>query len=114
MVRQQDTTALRADLTGLGLRMQASVLRRLAQEAAGLERLEQLRRSVDPNRPLSLGFARVHRSDGALVTAAAGLSTGEGLRLVFADGDRDVTVNGTGPSRKPVAPKGAPQGTLFD
>jgi hypothetical protein len=33
---------------------------------------------------------------------------------VFADGDRDVTVNGTGPSRKPVAPKAAPQGTLFD
>ena len=119
MARQQATTAQRADLPGLGLRMQQAVHRRLTREAAGLERLEQLRRSVDPNRPLSLGFARVHRIDGTLVTAASALSAGDGLRLVFADGDRDVTVNGAAPSRKPPpaaapAPSSAPQGSLFD
>ena len=119
MARQQATTAQRADLPGLGLRMQQAVLRRLSREAAGLDRLEQLRRSVDPNRPLSLGFARVHRIDGTLVTAASALSAGDGLRLVFADGDRDVTVNGAAPSRKPPpaaapAPSSAPQGSLFD
>jgi exodeoxyribonuclease VII large subunit len=119
MARQQAITAQRADLPGLGLRMQQAVHRRLSQEAAGLDRLEQLRRSVDPDRPLSLGFARVHRSDGALVTGASALSAGDGLRLVFADGDREVTVNGGGPSRKPPpaaspAPGTGPQGTLFD
>ena len=118
--RQQVILAQRADLPGLGLRMQTAARRRLAQEAAGLERLEQLRRSVDPNRPLALGFARVHRAEGGLVTAAASLTAGEGLQLVFADGTRDVTVTGAGgAARRPAASSGPtaggpPQGTLFD
>ena len=121
--RQQAITAQRADLPGLGLRMQLAARRRLAQETERLARLEQLRRSVDPDRPLGLGFARVHRPDGGLVTAAAGLAGGDGLRLVFADGSREVTVNGSPPppptSRKPAAPEAGnpsptPQGRLFD
>ena len=117
--RRQAGAEQRAALPALGLRLRAAVDRRLAAEVLGLERLEQLRRSMDPDRPLGLGFARVHRPDGALVTAAAGLATGDGLRLVFADGARDVTVDGPEGSapaaaRKPPPRSSAPQGSLFD
>ena len=104
----------------LGLRMTAAVERGRLAAAERLARLDQLRRSLDPDRPLSRGFARVHRGDGALVRAAASLSPGDALRLVFADGDADARVEGEAappapkptPVRKPAAaPPG--QGNLF-
>jgi exodeoxyribonuclease VII large subunit len=120
--RRRRLAEQRADLPGLGARMQGAIQRRLAQDAAGLERLEQLRRSFDPDRPLALGFARVHRRDGALVREAGGLAAGEGVRLVFADGTRDATIDGGPPPpaarRRREGETGAaddkPQGSLFD
>ena len=110
-------------LAELGLRMTAAVGRGHQAAAERLARLDQLRRSLDPDRPLSRGFARVHRADGALVHAAASLAPGEALRLVFADGDAAARVEGeaapptpqtpkSAPARKPAAPPPG-QGNLF-
>ncbi len=108
----------RAALPLLQTRMDAAVLRRLTGAVERVAGLEQLRRSLDPDRPLTRGFARVHRSDGgALVHAAAALSPGESVRLVFADGDRGARVDGEGAAaRRPrriaiTAPTA--QGDLF-
>ena len=102
----------------LGERLTAAADRRLIQLADRLERTDQLRRSFDPDGPLRRGFARVHHEGGALARSAAGLKSGEGVRLVFADGERGAVVDGSSapaipkPKLKAVSP--APgQGTLF-
>ena len=51
-----------------------------ADEAA----LDKLRRSLDPDRPLSRGFARVQHADGRLAASAGGLRSGEAVVLTFA------------------------------
>ncbi len=83
--RLPETTARRARLPELGARAQAAVLRRLTRAAERLGHLEQLRASLDPDRPLARGFARVHRGDGRLARSGAELAPGEALSLVFAD-----------------------------
>ena len=119
-VRRRELLAReRAGLPALALRMRSAVLRSLDQRSEGLERLEQLRRSVDPNRPLALGFARVHAADGALVRSAGQLSAGEAVRLVFGDGDRQAVISDgdpspSKPSIKPARKTAGPdQGSLF-
>ncbi len=129
------------DLTRIASRLTASLLdrpralgaRRLEEVAARLrpaterlrlraaERLvalDKLRLTLDPNRPLRRGFARVHHADGHLAVAAANLASGEAIRLVFEDGERGAVVDGQSPpleapkrlrTGKPVAG----QGTLF-
>ncbi len=119
-----------ARLPALQARMAAAIERQLAGASDRLARLEQLRRSLDPDRPLERGFARVHAASGALVHAAAELSPGERVRLVFARDAADAVVQGEAgaahapalaaasrPSPKPRAarPAGARalQGDLF-
>lgn len=121
--RRLRLAAERGDLPARLARMTHALTRRIDTEAQGLARLEQLRRSVDPNRPLSLGFARVHAADGALIRSAAQLSGGERVRMVFADGSREAQVTEDGapppppaaaPVRKPAPGKAPPdQGSLF-
>ncbi len=84
-VRLPEIAARRSRLPELGGRAQAAVLRRLTRAAERLGHLEQLRASLDPDRPLARGFARVHRSDGRLARSGAELGPGEALSLVFAD-----------------------------
>ena len=102
----------RARLPELGARMGESVARRLLREADRLARLDQLRQSFDPDRPLALGFARVHHADGTLARRGAELQTGEEIRLVFADRDRKAVVEGA--ARAKNRGGGPPdQGNLF-
>jgi exonuclease VII large subunit len=76
---------------------------------------------VNPDAPLSRGFARVHRlEDGALVRQGASLTPGEGVRLVFADEARTAVIDGEArpaaprPARSAKAPATPPaQGDLF-
>jgi exodeoxyribonuclease VII large subunit len=97
--------------------------------------VEKLRQSLNPDRPLSRGFARVHRADGSLARQGAALDRGEAVRLVFADATRNAVIDGQGVDpahpdqaeapvapaprprpRKPAAPgagPGAVQGDLF-
>ena len=85
-------------LDKLNLRLNRSVVRVLDQSGERLVSLDKLRQSVDPNRPLERGFARVHRADGSLARSAAALQSGEGVSLVFADGARGAVVDGEAPS----------------
>jgi exodeoxyribonuclease VII large subunit len=70
------------------------VERRLLALAERVDRIDQLRRSFDPDGPLKRGFARVHQADGALVRAAAALRPGEAVQIVFADGRRGAVMEG--------------------
>ncbi len=119
--RAADLARSRARLPDLQARLDQAMARRLATEGDRLARLDQLRRSLDPDRPLGLGFARVHRADGGLVRTAASLSPGDTVTLKFADDERRAVVDGTpGPTQAPAPvkapkPKAGPvaQGDLF-
>jgi exodeoxyribonuclease VII large subunit len=87
----------------LNLRLNRSVVRVVDQAGERLVALDKLRQSVDPNRPLHRGFARVHRADGSLARSAAALRSGEGVKLVFADGDRGAVVDGKASERPAIA-----------
>ena len=103
---------LRAErLAETAARLPTAVQRLLARTAERLESLDKLRRSLDPDGPLSRGFARVHHADGALVRLGAALSAGEQVRLVFADVARQAIVDGEPPpSRRSRADPPPPEG----
>lgn len=101
-----------ARLPALGARMDAALRRRFAQAAERLERLDALRRSLDPDRPLELGFARVHRASGTLARAGTELASGEEVTLVFRHDRRKAVVDGARAAKKP-APWPEKQGDLF-
>jgi exodeoxyribonuclease VII large subunit len=117
--RVRDHTARRARLPELGARMAQALRIRLKREAERTGSLGQLLASLNPDRPLQRGFARVHLPDGTLAHRAADLSAGDAVRLVFADGDRGAVVTGAagGASPKPAKPAKAKapaeQGDLF-
>ena len=98
----------------VNLRFNRSVGFTFDREKRHLDQLGKLLGSVSPNKPLERGFARVHHADGTLARSAAGLAAGEGVRLVFADGERGAVVEGT-PAPKRERPKAGPtsQGDLF-
>ncbi|WP_293903413.1 exodeoxyribonuclease VII large subunit [Phenylobacterium sp.] len=112
-------------LDGLVVRLAPSMRRRLERLSERLEGLSKLYVSVDPERPLQRGFARVTRADGAIVHAGAALAGGEAVSIKFGDKvTRQAVIDGAGtpaPS-PPIAPKparargkaeGSPQGDLF-
>jgi exodeoxyribonuclease VII large subunit len=106
-------------LPELDQRLQNAMARGMALRADRLKTLDQLRLSLNPDRPLDLGFARVNNKDGALVTSPDGVGAGEGLVLTF-KGDRKLDVvagtSGAPPAAKPAPAKKPPspqQGSLF-
>jgi exodeoxyribonuclease VII large subunit len=109
----------RARLPELAGRMADSLQRRLAREADRLRRTDQLLVSLNPDRPLELGFARVHRADGSLARRGGDLASGESIRLKFRDDERRAVVDGAAaaprpePKPKPKAAAPAGQGDLF-
>ena len=74
--------------------------------------------SLNPATPKP-GFARVEGEDGAWVTAAAALSPGQAVSLVFPDGATGAVIDGEPPSPRVRAatprakPPAAGQGSLF-
>jgi exodeoxyribonuclease VII large subunit len=118
--------ALKAQrLAETAARMKPAVERRLERLAERLVATEKLRVSLDPKGALKRGFVWVKRSDGHLARSAGALAPGEGVTLVFADGDRGAVIDGTpsaapppappAPAARPPRPKAAPpgQGDLF-
>lgn len=106
-----------ARLPDLQRRMQAAFRRALEQKAERLARLEQLRLSLNPDRPLDLGFARVSHKGGALVTSAREVRLGDVLELTF-KGEETVEVTATkgagqGTGRPRERAKPSDQGSLF-
>ncbi len=100
-------------------RLRPAADRLFSRAAERLEGLEKLRLTLDPNRPLTRGFARVHHADGHIARVAADLTSGEAVQLVFVDGARAAVVDGPSPAvdvsaRRPKAVQPATgQGDLF-
>ncbi|WP_443747997.1 exodeoxyribonuclease VII large subunit [Asticcacaulis solisilvae] len=97
-------------------RLGEAMTRTLSLKAERLRALDQVRVSLNPDRPLDLGFARVNRKDGHLVTSPDGVADGEILELTF-KGDRrlDVTAGHSAAPKAFAAPKPTKpeQGSLF-
>ncbi|MBE7218181.1 MAG: exodeoxyribonuclease VII large subunit, partial [Caulobacteraceae bacterium] len=122
--RAGEAAARRARLPELGARLEAAAGRRLSRSAERLAAADALLRSLDPDRPLERGFARVHHVDGRLARRAADLAAGEAVKLRFADGARGAVIDGASreaPAAKPPRQRAAPsasapasaQGDLF-
>jgi exodeoxyribonuclease VII large subunit len=106
VVRAQSTAARRGGLEALSARLGAALARRLDRAQDGLVALEKLRQSLDPNRPLQRGFARVHHADGRLARFGADLAPGETIRLVFVDQAVGAIVDGAGAAATEAAKRG--------
>ncbi len=121
LLLQRPQAAQRERLEGLASRLRPCVLRGLDRTAERLEALAKLYASVDPERPLQRGFARVTRADGATVHAGAILASGERVTIKFGDQvTRQATIDGSAdvetlPSAKVAKQKASPssQGDLF-
>jgi exodeoxyribonuclease VII large subunit len=125
--RAPDRAAQHARLPALWDRLNAAGGRRLQRDADRLAGLEKLRQSLNPERPLELGFALVRKGDGTLARSATDLMSGERVNLKFKSSDRDAVIDGEGglvptPGPAPIpAPKPRPkpatpsteQGDLF-
>jgi len=118
---QRPQTVHQDRLIRLSVRLQPAMTRAVDRAQERLLSLSKLYASVDPSAPLKRGFARVHRLDGGLVREGASLASGEAVRLVFADTERQAVIDGTtdAPAGKPAArtPKSShrppDQGDLF-
>jgi len=112
-------------LDALSARLRPSMDRRLERLSERLEALGKLYASVDPDRPLQRGFARVTRADGSLVHAGAALASGEEVSIKFGDSvTRKAVIDGAGavapaapaaprPAAKKPRPPAPEQGDLF-
>jgi len=114
--------ALKAQrLAELAARLAPATLRRLERAEERLIGLDKLRLSFNPERPLDLGFALVHRPDGSIVRDGAALEAGEAVTLEFKGKvKRGAVIEGApSPARPASPPKPKPaaikpqQGDLF-
>ena len=109
--RQRETGAQRVG--ALGQRLAPAIQRQHVRFAERLASLDQLRRSLDPDRPLDRGFARVLRADGTIAHTAASLASGEAVKLKFADGERGAAIDGATKSARKPGSSDRQQGDLF-
>lgn len=107
MTRRLEVVTRQARLDELSKRNAAAIQRLLAQRVERLNRINQVRVSLDPDRPLNLGFARVSHKDGGLITSAAAIQTGDVLELTF-KGNATVEVVATEGSMPPQRPEPKP------
>jgi exodeoxyribonuclease VII large subunit len=108
LLLQRPQAVQRERLDGVAARLQPGVLRGLERASERLGALSKLYVSVDPERPLQRGFARVTRADGSIVHAGAALASGEAVAIKFGDRvTRQAVIEGT-PSEAPVPLPGKP------
>jgi exodeoxyribonuclease VII large subunit len=124
LLLQRPQAVQRQRLDGFVARLQPGVTRGLERATERLAALSKLYVSVDPDRPLQRGFARVTRADGSIVHAGAVLAGGEEVAIKFGDQiTRQAVIEGAAgasstpqpPRREPPKPKAPspPQGDLF-
>ena len=121
LLLQRPQAVQRQRLEGVAVRLDPGMRRKLDRTGERLAALAKLYVSVDPERPLQRGFARVTRADGSIVQAGASLAGGEEVAIKFGDKvSRQAVIEGAaaGPAPpKPTIrkPKAAPsaQGDLF-
>ena len=97
-----------ARLPALQERLNAVAQRRLKHETDRLIGLDKLRLSLNPERPLELGFALVRKADGTIARSAAELASGERVNLKFKLGDRDAVIDGESSGLAPPSPLAPP------
>jgi exodeoxyribonuclease VII large subunit len=121
LLLQRPQAVQRQRLDGVAARLHPGVMRGLERTTERLEALSKLYLSVDPERPLQRGFARVTRADGSIVHAGAMLASGEEVAIKFGDRvTRQAVIEGAAadaPALKPARPKSkaasSAQGDLF-
>jgi len=122
LLLQRPQAVQRQRLEAVAARLKPAAERRLERLGERLEALSKLYASVDPDRPLQRGFARVTRPDGSIVHAGASLASGEPVDIRFGDAvTRQAVIDGPAssapPASKPAKPRAkAPspaQGDLF-
>jgi len=112
--RAPEAARQRARLPQLGDRLTAAAERDRRLRAERLQRVGQLLASLNPDRPLALGFARVHLADGTLIRRGEALNAGDAVRLVFHDRTREAVIEGGAPRpRSARTAPSTPQGDLF-
>ena len=70
------------------------VERRLAESRRALAALWRIAEAADPRKPLDKGYVRVEDRNGRTLVAAAAARAAGRLRLHFADGAVDASVDG--------------------
>jgi exodeoxyribonuclease VII large subunit len=122
LLLQRPQAVQRQRLDAVAVRLAPAAKRRLERAGERLAALSKLYVTVDPDRPLQRGFARVHRADGAIVHAGASLASGERVTMTFGDKvTRGAVVDGQAADPaakpKPARPKtklaASKQGDLF-
>ncbi len=96
--------------------MEISMKRQLEGYEARLSRAGKLLDAYSYQGVLARGYALVTDQDGQVVRQSKGLTSGQGVTLKFADGDRDAVIDGGAPKpRKKVVSKSSAsdQGDLF-
>ena len=97
----------RQRLDGVAARLAPAVERRVERASERLRALAKLYVSVDPDRPLYRGFARVSRADGSLVMNGALLASGEEVAIKFGDKVTRQAVIDAQASENPTLPRPA-------
>jgi exodeoxyribonuclease VII large subunit len=105
----------RQRLAEVGARLPPILARRLQREGERLAGLERQRVSLNPEGPLTRGYALVRHGDGSLVRSAAALSPAEAVTLKFRDGMRGAVIEGAPAPRRAArpSPRDPGQGDLF-
>jgi exodeoxyribonuclease VII large subunit len=109
--RAPERARTHARLPVLWERLQSAGKRRLVRAEDQLANLDKLRQSLNPRRPMELGFALVRKADGTIIRSSAALALGDHVSLQFADGEREAVIGNEGPppsSAPPVRPPPAP------
>lgn len=114
------TMLARSELQTVAGRLSLPLLVSRAEAARGrLDGLSRLFASLDPDRVLARGYARVSARDGRVLTNRASAGGEAALILHFQDGALDVVPAGSAPPRPPArlrhaaAPAGPEQGKLL-
>ncbi|CAN7428927.1 exodeoxyribonuclease VII large subunit [Phenylobacterium sp. LjRoot225] len=122
LLLQRPQTVHKQRLDAVAQRLKPAAVRKLERLSERLESLAKLYVSVDPDRPLQRGFARVTRQDGSLVREGASLASGESIEIKFGDkvtrqavvdGASDPTTAAAKPAKPRVKSPSPAQGDLF-
>jgi exodeoxyribonuclease VII large subunit len=110
LLLQRPQAVQKQRLEAVAVRLQPAAVRRLDRATERLGALSKLYVSVDPDRPLQRGFARVARMDGSLVMNGALLASGEEVAITFADTVRQAVIDGEPAERPTLAKRPARKG----
>jgi exodeoxyribonuclease VII large subunit len=103
----------RERLANLGARALRCEQGQLAKERERLQSLSRVLDSISYKAVLERGFALVRNADGKIRRRAADIKAGEGLSLVFADGEKTAHADGLGGGAGKAKKTGTDQGNLF-